>query len=155
MAGLLLLLLDIVLMAVHGALVFFILTGWVWPAARYWHRWCIGLTLGCWLAAGWMVGTAGYCPLTDWHWRVKEARGETALPPTFIDYVLQMVGMRADPALVGHATIGAFAAVLAVTLFLWVREIVTGRSPRRAEKERRAAEKRRPPEARKPGPRRY
>jgi hypothetical protein len=40
-------------------------------------------------------------------------------------------------------------------LFRWVREIVTGRSPRRAEKERRAAEKRRPPEARKPGPRRY
>jgi hypothetical protein len=51
----------------------------------------MGLTLLAWLGIGWYIGTIGYCPLTDWHWDVKRALGETDLPNSFIKYLLDWV----------------------------------------------------------------
>ena len=115
-------LLDLLFMTVHIAVTGFNLLGWMWPRARRAHRALVGLTLLCWLGAGLAVGTIGYCPLTDWHWRVKAARGEAGLPASFIDYLLQGAGIHIDPGLVRDGTAAAMALVVLVTLALWWRE---------------------------------
>lgn len=79
MAPFMLLMIDLFLMVVHGFVVFFNLTGWLWPAARVWHRWCVALTVASWFAVGWLHGKAGDCILTNWLWAVKYARGKRHL----------------------------------------------------------------------------
>ncbi|MBU0800999.1 MAG: DUF2784 domain-containing protein [Alphaproteobacteria bacterium] len=113
---------DLFLLVTHLAVVLFNLFGWIWLRTRRWHRICVGLTLFCWLGAGLAVGTIGYCPLTDWHWQVKEAQGAGPLPDSFIDYVLQMVGVHLGAEAVYGLTAGAFALVVVITLGLWVWE---------------------------------
>lgn len=72
--------------------------------------------------AGLWVGTIGYCPLTDWHWQIKEARGLGPMPDSFIDYLLRGVGLVFPAAAVEAATGIVFAGVVMVTGWLWVRE---------------------------------
>lgn len=103
--------LDYFFLLLHLAVLFFNLFGWIHPRTRIMHRWCVGITLFCWLVVGLWVGTIGYCPLTDWHWQVKEARGLGLMPDSFIDYLLRGVGP-VFPA----------AAVVAVTGWLWVQD---------------------------------
>lgn len=117
-----LLLLDIAFYAVHILVTGFNLLGWIPKATRRLHRWCVGITAFCWLGAGLYVGVIGYCPLTDWHWQVKYARGAENLPNSFITLLLNYAGIFPDPAHV-DTTVGAtFAGIVLLTLILWLRE---------------------------------
>ena len=87
------------------------------------HRWLVGLTAFCWFAMGPLMGyDVGYCPLTDWHWQVKEARGAKDLPATYIDYLLRKFGVGADPAVIDFVVGAGFAAVVVVAAWMWWRE---------------------------------
>ncbi len=69
--------------AVHLAVVSFILAGWVFPSTRLAHLVFILLTLGSWYILGIWKGR-GYCPLTDWHWKLKEGQGQAKPEGPFI-----------------------------------------------------------------------
>ncbi len=69
----------------HLVLILFILTGWIWRQTRKFHFIIVVTTLLCWFLLGIWYGW-GYCPLTDWHWDVKEKLGERNLPGSFIKY---------------------------------------------------------------------
>jgi hypothetical protein len=78
-------LLDVFLTFVHLVIIGFNLFGWIWPATRKAHFICILATAASWFLLGIWFGM-GYCPVTDWQWRVKEQLGEHDLPASFIKY---------------------------------------------------------------------
>ena len=68
----------------------------------------LSLTAISWFGFGLFYGW-GYCFLTDWHWQIKEARGETDLPLSYIEYLIQQLTDRQlPPEAIGLATLFAF-----------------------------------------------
>lgn len=84
-------LLDLALHVAHSAMVLFMLTGWLWRKTLRLHLVLLILIWLSWLGLGYYVGHYGYCFLTDWHWQVKMAQGEYALPPSYIEYLIWQV----------------------------------------------------------------
>ena len=121
-------LLDASFVVLHTALVGFNLSGWAWRRTRLAHLLAICLTLLFWFGAGIVYGW-GYCPLTDWHWRVKRALGETSLPASWVKYHLDAVtGVGWNAAIVDALVIGCALLALGLSLALNARDRL--RSPR-------------------------
>ena len=110
--------LDIFFVVFHGALILFIMIGWFWRRTRRLHLLVSSLTCLSWFGLGLFYGI-GYCPCTDWHWRVKRARGETGLPSSYVKYYLDRItGADWDPILVGSIVILAGLMALAISILL-------------------------------------
>ena len=126
---------DVLLLAFHGSLVAFNVCGWAWHRTRRVHLWTITATLASWFGLGLLYGW-GYCPLTDWHWRVKRALGETGLPASWMKYQLDRItGAAWDPAVVNALVVAAATAALGLSVCLTYRD-------RQASRRRCAAERR-------------
>ncbi|WP_316811627.1 DUF2784 domain-containing protein [Pedobacter heparinus] len=113
----------------HLLIVGFNLFGWIWPSTRKLHFILVLLTAGSWLVLGIWYGL-GYCPITDWHWQVKEHLGETNLPNSFIKYYADWLsGQNVSADFIDAATaIGfAIAAVLSVYLNFIKSKIAVGK----------------------------
>ncbi|MDQ3291041.1 MAG: DUF2784 domain-containing protein [Bacteroidota bacterium] len=111
-------LLDVLFTLLHLLIIGFNLFGWIWPATRKLHLWCVGATAFSWLILGIWFGL-GYCPITDYQWQIKEKLGEQNLPNFFIKYYADYVsGKDINPGLIDTATAVLFA--LAVLLSIYV-----------------------------------
>ena len=112
-----LLFLDLLFTIIHVALIVFNLTGWIWKRTRRLHLITLLLTAASWAILGIWYGL-GYCPLTDWHWQVKEKLGETALPNSFVKFILdKLLGTDLPVALVDNITLfSLLAAVVAAAV---------------------------------------
>jgi len=117
-----LILVDEVLTSLHIVVTGFNVFGWIPKATRGLHRWCVLITAFCWIGVGLLVGTIGYCPLTDWQWRVKRALGERDLPHSFIAYLLEKISIPHDPFLVDVGVGSIFSCVALITAYLWWKE---------------------------------
>ena len=117
-----LLIADHALNVFHLAIVITLVFGWILPHTRRLHRWAVAITSFCWIAVGLMVGKIGYCPVTDWHWDVKRLRGETDLPASYIDYLLQIVGLHFTPPQVDFGVAVIFVSLVLIALYLWRSE---------------------------------
>ena len=96
----------------HGSLVLFNLTGWAWKKTRRIHLITTGLTMMSWFGLGICYGW-GYCPCTDWHWKIKHKLGETNLPNSYIKYYIdKLTGLTWDPL-----TVDAVALILGLLAF--------------------------------------
>lgn len=114
--------LDVLLVVFHTALVGFNMLGWAWRRTRRLHLLTIGVTLLFWFGAGMVYGW-GYCPLTDWHWDVKRALGETGLPGSWIKYHLDAVtGIDWNATLVDAVVMGSALVALGLSVMLNVRD---------------------------------
>ncbi len=113
---------DILFDALHIAVIVFNLSGWIPRRTRFAHRILLGITAFFWLVIGPMLGALGYCPLTDWHWRIKEMRGATNLPGSYIDYLLNIAGLDVNPQAVQTGTGIVFALTVVATLRVWLRD---------------------------------
>ena len=123
-------LLDVLFVAVHTLLVGFNLLGWVWTRTRRLHLIAISATLLSWFGLGVVYGW-GYCPLTDWHWQVKRALGETYLPASCMKYYLDRItGVAWSSAVVDALVIGGALGALVVSVVLNVRDIRRARRKR-------------------------
>ncbi len=67
-------LLNVLCHAVHLAFILFMLLGWMFAPLQAAHLATVLGMLGCWFVLGRWLG-AGYCPITDLHWRIKAALG--------------------------------------------------------------------------------
>ena len=112
--------LDIFIGVIHALLILACLLGWIFPRTRRTHLILMGGVVGCWFLLGLKYGI-GYCPLTDWHWQVKEQLGTSygALPVSFIKHVWDgalpwPIGARAADIL----TFAAFFTSVAITIYL-------------------------------------
>ncbi len=110
--------LDIVLTILHLFIIGFNLLGWIWKKTRKLHLVFLGLTLLSWFVLGFWHGW-GYCFLTDWHWNVKRALGETDLPNSFIKYFVDGVtGRPWDAGLIDTLTLAALLLVVLLSVYL-------------------------------------
>jgi hypothetical protein len=90
--------------------------GWLYRPWWPWHRLCVGLTVVSWLGLGLIVGRAGYCVLTDWHWQVRAALGERSLPKTYIEYLLGRMGVSVSRSRLTLAVVLGFVGICAIAL---------------------------------------
>ena len=111
-------LLDIGLTTLHVLLMAFNLIGWIWPLTRKLHLTTLIATATSWFILGIWYGF-GYCPLTDWHWSIKEKMGETNLPNSFVKYIADKItGNEVNSSLIDTLTIGGL--IFAVTAAVYV-----------------------------------
>ena len=108
---------DILLTIAHLALIGFNLFGWMWIKTRKAHLVTVSLTAFCWFVLGIWFGW-GYCPITDWQWKVKERLGEINLPGSFIKYYADKIsGKNIDPSIVDTVTLVSFLLVIILTIY--------------------------------------
>ena len=123
-----LLLADWFLNILHFAIVAMLCFGWMSKRTRKFHRILISVVTLCWLAIGPLFGKAvGWCPVTDWAWQVRRARGETDLEYGYINYLTEKVGIYMSNQTTDIAVGIIFAFIWVMTLFLWWRERQTSK----------------------------
>ncbi len=118
--------LDLFFLFFHSVLVLFNLFGWIWKRTLKWNLITLLLTGGSWFILGIFYGM-GYCPLTDWHFKVLRHLGNQDLPNSYMKYIGDRItGLDFDAALVDILTLVCFFAALAVSLTLnvlnWYRK---------------------------------
>jgi hypothetical protein len=117
--------LDIFFMVFHSSIVLFNLFGWIWRKTRVYNLITLGLTGASWLFLGLVVGTLGYCPLTDWHFSVLNKLGVTDLPNSYMKYLAERItGMDINASLVDKVTLYSFLLALLISLYLNIRDYV-------------------------------
>jgi hypothetical protein len=121
--------LDIFFVIFHTSLVLFNLFGWIWRKTRKYNLIVLTLTGASWLFLGLIVGTLGYCPLTDWHFSILEKLGETDLPVSYIKYLAdRLTGLDTNQSLVDDVTLYSYIAALVISLFLNLRDFLRKRN---------------------------
>lgn len=112
---------DVFFVLFHSALVIFNTTGYLIPRLRRANLAALALTALSWFGLGLFYGI-GYCPLTDWHWQILIAAGETDLPRSYIQYLIQrLFGIPLDARLVDIGVGVAFGVSVVASVALNVR----------------------------------
>lgn len=120
--------LDIFFVVLHTSVIIFNLFGWIWRKTRKFNLILLVITGSSWLILGLIVGTLGYCPLTDWHFDVLEKLGVTDLPSSYVKYLAdRLTGFDFDSSLVDKVTLFAFLTALGLSLFLNIKDFIKGR----------------------------
>jgi len=115
--------LDIFFVVFHSALVIFNLFGWIWKKTRKWNLITLLLTGSSWFFLGLIVGTLGYCPLTDWHFNILTKLGITDLPDSYMKYLAdRLAGLELNAALVDKITLYTFLAALIISFYLNIKD---------------------------------
>jgi hypothetical protein len=110
--------LDVVLTLVHLSIVGFNLFGWILKRTRKAHIISIVLTAASWLLLGIWFGM-GYCPFTDWQWRVKAQLGEQNIPDNFIEYFVEKItGIDFASALVNRVVAVCFTIAALISIYV-------------------------------------
>ena len=110
--------LDVFFTTFHTLLILFNLFGWIWKRTRRINLICILLTAGSWLGLGIFYGF-GYCPLTDWHFRILEHLGHSDLPTSYISFLVQrFTGLNPDQGIVDAATLGGLALAMLISVYM-------------------------------------
>jgi Protein of Unknown function (DUF2784) len=120
--------LDIFFLIFHTFLIFFNLFGWIWKRTRKLNLIMLSLTGASWLFLGLIVGTLGYCPLTDWHFRILEKLGKTDLPYSYTKYLAdRLTGLDINVTRVDNVTLYTFLAALVISIALNLRDYKRGK----------------------------
>ncbi|MCC6694398.1 MAG: DUF2784 domain-containing protein [Candidatus Hydrogenedentes bacterium] len=114
--------LDIACILAHTSLIAFNLTGWTWRRFRKLNLFTLMLTAASWFGLGLWYGI-GYCPLTEWHWQVRERLGEDDLPSSYLKYWTdRATGLDVNTTVVDAAAVIFFVAALIASITLNIRD---------------------------------
>jgi Protein of Unknown function (DUF2784) len=116
----------------HSSWILFLLFGWAWKKTRRANLAVILLTAFSWFILGIWYGY-GYCPSTDWHWRVRARLGYVDLPTSYTKFLIDfLTGWNVDQGLVDIVTlillILAFGASLYFNLKDWRKKALCRRN---------------------------
>lgn len=116
-------LLDIFFLLFHSSLIIFNLFAWIWIKTRKANLITLLLTAGSWVLLGLMVGTMGYCPLTEWHFNVLEKLGAENLPVSYIKYLAdRLTGLDFKQDLVDKVTLWGLILAMLASVILNTRD---------------------------------
>ncbi len=108
---------DVFFFLFHSLLILFNLFGWIPARTRRLNLFSLVLTALSWSVLGIWYGF-GYCPLTDWHYRVRWQLGKYVQPDSYIDFLLQeFFSLHLPAGLIDAFTLGLF--LLALFASLW------------------------------------
>jgi hypothetical protein len=120
--------LDIFFVVFHTSIIFFNLFGWIWRKTRKFNLILLLITGSSWLFLGLIVGTLGYCPLTDWHFTILNKLGVSDLPSSYVKYLVdRLTGLDLNPSLVDNVTLYAFLSAIGFSLFFNLRDFLARR----------------------------
>ena len=109
---------DIFFVAFHTSVVFFNLFGWIWKKTRRANLYLLLLTGASWGGLGLFYGL-GYCPLTDWHFRILEKMGKSNIPNSYIKYLADRItGMSFNQDIVDSLTLYLYLTALVISLVI-------------------------------------
>lgn len=114
--------LDTFFTVFHTLFVLFVLFGWAHRYSRKAHITALLLTFLAWMLLGLYKGVIGYCPLTDWHWDVKRALGESGMSGSFVGYMIEnYIGLKFSRTFYDVVTAGglAFGVVMSFIKHDW------------------------------------
>ena len=115
---------DIFFVAFHSSVIVFNLTGWIWKRTRKYNLILLLLTGLSWVVIGPIIGTPGYCPLTEWHFNILEHLGKTDLPDSYVKYLFDRItGLDSNPILIDRLTAFSFLAALVISIYLNARDL--------------------------------
>jgi hypothetical protein len=121
---------DIAFVIFHTALIVFNVAGWALPRLRLANLVTLALTGLSWFGLGIFYGL-GYCPFTDWHFSVLRRLGETDLPRSYVEYLIErFLPVDVSAALVDTTLLVGFLLALAISLVLNVRDFRRRRAGR-------------------------
>jgi len=78
--------LDVLFTLIHVSFISFCVFGWMFKKTRKANLIFLGATFVSWFLLGMWKGI-GYCIITDYHYQIKTALGETNLPYSYIKYL--------------------------------------------------------------------
>lgn len=108
--------LDKFFFAFHSAVIVFALFGWACRKTRKANLAVILFIAFSWFILGIWYGY-GYCPCTDWHWRVREGLGFVDMPSSYTKFLIDKVtGWDVDQRSVDVLTLVLLAAAFSVSL---------------------------------------
>ncbi len=110
--------LNIAFFVFHTALILFNVFGWVWAWTRRWNLVTLLATAFSWGVMGTWKGF-GYCPITDWHWRVREAMGIRETSSSYIVLLVQTLSGWSPPVQLAN-TVAVVALLGSLSLSIWL-----------------------------------
>lgn len=114
--------LDYFFLVFHFILILFNLFGWIWKSTRRLNLITLLLTGGSWFILGIFYGF-GYCPFTDWHFRVLQKLGHHNLPNSYIKYITdRLTGLDFNAELVDTVTLVLFLLALVISIYINIRK---------------------------------
>ncbi len=120
--------LDILFIVFHTSLIVINLFGWIWSKTRKLNLLTLILTGASWVFLGLIYGTLGYCPFTDWHFRILERLGENDLPSSYVKYIAdRLTGLDVSSSNVDKVTLYSFIVALMISIILNTRDILRKR----------------------------
>jgi hypothetical protein len=109
-------LLDFFFIGFHTLLIIFNLFGWILRKTRKLNLISLLLTGISWFVLGLFYGI-GYCPLTDWHFKILERMGQTNLPSSYVVYLLKrFTGIEFRGAMIDKLTLMLFIFALILSV---------------------------------------
>ena len=113
---------DLFFLVFHAGWTLFNLFGWMWKKTRRLNLLTLVITGISWFVLGIFYGM-GYCPLTDWHFRILAELGHKELPISYIEYVLERAsGLDMNAGLVDMVTVAGFFLCLIISAYLNFRD---------------------------------
>lgn len=111
----------------HSALILFNIFGWIIPKWRFANLISLSVTAFSWFALGIWYGI-GYCPFTDWHWKVRQLLGYNDESNSYIHFlILKIIGVNLPENRVDTATVIVFFTAFFVSIYLAVNKRILKR----------------------------
>jgi len=106
----------------HSSWIVFLLFGWVWKKTRRANLAVILLTAFSWFILGIWYGY-GYCPSTDWHWRVRARLGYVDLPTSYTKFLIDsLTGWNVSQTFVDVLTLVLLVLAFGASLYLNLKD---------------------------------
>lgn len=101
----------------HTILTLFNVFGWIIPRWRLANLITLSLTAFSWFVLGIWYGF-GYCPLTYWHWKVRQLLGYTDYSNSYVHFlILKITGVNFSEHFVDAATVIVFFSAYFISIY--------------------------------------
>lgn len=106
----------------HSTLILFNIFGWIIPRWRFANFISLSLTAFSWFILGIWYGI-GYCPFTDWHWKVRQLLGYDDESGSYIHFlILKIFGVNLPENWVDTGTVILFFTAFFISIYLAVNK---------------------------------
>lgn len=106
----------------HTVLTLFNVFGWIIPRWRLANLITLSLTAFSWFVLGIWYGF-GYCPFTDWHWKIRQLLGYTDNSNSYIHFlILKITGINFSERFVDAATAIVFFTAYSISIYYAIRK---------------------------------
>lgn len=111
----------------HSVLILFNAFGWIVPRWRFANLITLSLTAFSWFGLGIWYGI-GYCPFTDWHWKVRQLVGYNDQSNSYIHFlILKITGINLPENWVDTTAVIVFFTAFFISLYFALKKRILKR----------------------------